>query len=154
MARSFLALDVCARLDPRFPLSRRELSCLVACLLEALGLGGRQLSLTLVDDAEMAELNTEFLGGEGPTNILSFPEPDTAHPAWLGALVLSVDTLARETFLYGQEPDRHLARLLAHGLLHLAGYGHGREMDTLTELAVEAACPPDRDDLGLTVCPS
>lgn len=154
MARAFLALDYRVRTDPRFALSRRELTRMVACLLEALGLGGSQLSLSLVGDAEMAGLNREFLGGEGPTNILSFPEPDTAHPAWLGALVLSVDTLSREAFLYGQEPDRHLARLLAHGILHLAGWEHGHEMDALTELAVEAACPPWQDDLGSVVCPS
>lgn len=154
MARAFLALDYRTRTDPRFPLTRRELTRLVADILEALGLRGSQLSLTLVADAEMAGINLDYLGGDGPTNILSFPEPDPEHPAWLGALVLSVDTLSREAFLYGQEPERHLARLLSHGILHLAGWEHGREMDALTELAVDAACPECQDDLGSVVCPS
>ncbi len=145
MTRAFLTLDYRTRTDPRFPLTRRELTRLVADILGALGLRGSQLSLTLVDDAEIAGINLEFLGGDGPTNILSFPEPNSAHPAWLGALVLSVDTLARECFLYGQQPERHLARLLAHGILHLAGFDHGPEMDELTERAVGAACPDCQD---------
>ncbi len=124
-------------LDPRFPLSRRELLELLARLLDALGLTGASLSLTLLDDAGIAAMNAEFMGCQGPTNILSFPEANPERPDELGALFLSVETLARETFLYGQGPREHLARLLAHGILHLAGYDHGPEMDGLTDLAVE-----------------
>lgn len=141
--KRFLALSVQARLDPRFPLARRELTALVAAILEALGLTGARLSLTLLDDAAIAVLNREHLGGAGPTNILSFPEADPERPADLGELFLSVDTLGREAYLYGQDPARHLARLLAHGILHLAGYDHSHEMDVLTDIAVEAVCPED-----------
>lgn len=129
-----------AALDPRFPLTRRELLALVKTLLAVLGLTGCRLSLTLVDDVGVAALNAKFLRCPGPTNILSFPEGDPECPEELGALFLSVETLARETFLYGQDPREHLARLLAHGLLHLAGHDHGQEMDALTDLAVACAC--------------
>jgi len=124
-------------LDPRFPLARRELLALVERLLDVLGLTGASLSLTLLDDIGIAALNAEFMGCQGPTNILSFPEENSERPEELGALFLSVQTLARETFLYGQEPREHLARLLAHGLLHLAGHDHGPLMEELTDLAVE-----------------
>lgn len=130
-----------ARLDPRFPLARRELLELVALILDALELSGAQLSLTVVDDAAQAALNVEFLACLGPTNILSFPEGDPSRPRDLGALFLSAETLAREAFLYGQDPRQHTARLLAHGILHLAGFDHGPEMDELTERAVARACP-------------
>jgi probable rRNA maturation factor len=142
VSRSGLTLDYAApaaALDPRFPLARRELSALVETLLSALGLSGSRLSLTLVDDAGIAALNAEFLRCKGPTNILSFPEGDPEAPKELGALFLSVETLAREAFLYGQEPCAHLARLLAHGILHLAGHDHGAEMDGLTDMAVDVA---------------
>lgn len=127
-----------ASMDPRFPLARRELLALVEGLLAALDLEGARLSLTLVDDAGSAGLNARYLGCQGPTNILSFPEGDPEHPEELGALFLSVETLAREAFLYGQEPRAHLTRLLAHGILHLAGHEHGPLMDALTEQAVDA----------------
>jgi len=127
--------------QPDFPLSRRELTDLVARLLAALDLSRACLSLTLIDDRGITLLNRQYLGCEGPTNILSFPEADPGRPEVLGELFLSTETLAREAFLYGQEPARHLARLLAHGILHLSGHDHGPEMDALTDLAVAAACP-------------
>jgi len=128
-------VEVGAGLGPALGLSGREARELVGRLLAALGLGGEGVEIRFVDDGEIARLNGEFLGLPGPTNVLSFPA-DT--PGYLGELALSVDTLMREAALYGQEPVRHLARLLAHGLLHLAGYGHGEAMDALTDMAVEA----------------
>ncbi|WP_459933878.1 rRNA maturation RNase YbeY [Fundidesulfovibrio butyratiphilus] len=107
-------------------------------LLGALGLEGASVELRLVDDAAMARLNRDFLGLPGPTNVLSFPAEDARDPAFLGEIALSVDTLLRESRLYGQPPEEHLARLLAHGLLHLAGHDHGPVMDELTDMAVEA----------------
>ncbi len=128
-----------ADLDPRFPLTRPELAALMDTLFATLGLAGSRVSLTLVDDAGIAALNARHLGRTGPTNILSFPEADPEHPGELGELYLSVETLAREAFLYGQQPCSHLARLLAHGLLHLAGHDHGPEMEEMTDLAVSVA---------------
>ncbi|MGE4293193.1 MAG: rRNA maturation RNase YbeY [Desulfovibrio sp.] len=57
---------------------------------------------------------------------------------YLGEIALSVDTLARETRLYGQTPREHLVRLLAHATLHLAGLDHGPEMEAMTEAALDA----------------
>ena len=132
------------RLDPRFPLSRQELGALCDVIMEALGLEEDTFTLKLVDDRESSRLNAEFMGCTGPTNILSFPAGDdgdevveTDEPAYLGELALSVDALAREVSLYGQSPRGHLARLLAHGILHLAGYDHGDEMYDLTDMAVD-----------------
>jgi probable rRNA maturation factor len=131
------------RLDPRFPLSRRELAAVCDTILDALDIVGRTFTLTLTDDRSIAAVNSEFLGCSGPTNVLSFPADDGGEKAVrvdsddLGELVLSVDTLARETELYGQEPIEHLARLLAHGILHLAGFNHGQAMFDLTDAAVD-----------------
>ena len=77
--------------------------------------------------------------------MLSFPAEDAD---WLGDLVLSVDTLAREAFLYNQDRREYTVRLLAHGLLHLMGHDHGPEMDALTELAV-ASLGADQDPFRL-----
>jgi len=131
------------RLDPRFPLSRRELVAFCEALLETLGLDGRPVTVKLVDDREIARLNSEFLGCYGPTNVLSFPAEDEGgerdEEGALGEIALSVDALGRETDLYGQAPVEHLARLLAHGFLHLAGYDHGDDMYGLTDAAVDRA---------------
>ncbi|CCO24680.1 putative rRNA maturation factor [Maridesulfovibrio hydrothermalis AM13 = DSM 14728] len=113
-------------------------------LLETLGLSGFDFELKIVNDAAIAEINEEFLGCVGPTNVLSFPfseTPDLKQNNFLGEIVLSVDTLSRETRLYGQLPQEHTVRLLAHALLHLAGYDHGPEMYSLTDNAVESVAP-------------
>jgi len=145
------------RLDPRFPLSRHELVELAQVIMDSLGLEGDYFFIKLVGDREIARLNERFLGCYGPTNILSFPaggesgldspevtevvgshgDVDSDAPVFLGELALSVDALSREMDLYGQPPVGHLARLLAHGILHLAGYDHGDEMYELTDLAVD-----------------
>ncbi len=128
-----------ARLDPRFPLARTELKELVECLLDALGLENASLEITLVDDREIARLNEEFMGCVGPTNVLSFPaeEAEEAGAKYIGELALSVDAVSRESHLYAQPPVLYLARLLAHGILHLVGHDHGEIMHDLTDAAVD-----------------
>jgi len=127
-----------ARLNPALPLSRNELMPLATRLLDVLGLHGASVEIRFVDDAEIARLNSEFLGMPGPTNVLSFPDDDPHRPGYLGEIALSVDTLTREAALYGQQPTEHLIRLLAHGLLHLAGFDHGDAMEEMTAHAVSS----------------
>jgi probable rRNA maturation factor len=125
------------------PVSPLELRRLAERVLAALGLEEARLDLLLVDDREIAGLNRAFLGLPGPTNVLSFPagqgEGGKSDGEGLGGIALSADTLLREAALYGQDPAEHLVRLLAHGVLHLAGHDHGEIMDSLTEVAIEAA---------------
>ena len=124
---------------PDLPASRPEIAALCRAILEALDLTGREFDLRLAGDAAVEALNREFLGLPGPTNILSFPAEDPDRPDYLGELALSLDAVRREAFLYGQPPGLHMARLLAHGFLHLAGLDHGPLMESLTETAAETA---------------
>jgi len=128
-----LHLDQTVPVDPRFPLSGPELMDIFEGLAQVFGLEDWEISLRIVDDREMAELNQTFMGCLGPTNVLSFPGNDEN---WLGDLVLSTDTLVRESYFYNQDTYEYTVRLLAHGLLHLMGHDHGPEMEALTELAV------------------
>jgi len=145
-----LHLDRAARADPRLPLSWAELMDIFEGLAGVFGLADWAVSLRLVEDAEMAGLNRTFTGCLGPTNVLSFQAGDGEG---LGDLVLSVDTLARESFLYNQDPHKYAVRLLAHGLLHLMGHDHGPEMDGLTDLAV-AVVRPDPETSPSRIFPS
>lgn len=125
--------------NPAFPLGNGELHDLCDDILDALGIGEAEFSLQLVNDSAIASLNSDYLGCSGPTNVLSFPSRSEGEEGpYIGEIALSVDTLAREVRLYGQNEREHLVRLLAHAILHLAGYDHGEEMDGLTELAVAA----------------
>ena len=132
-------LKTISRLNPTLPINKRELLSILEKIMSFLGLTEKDIEVELVDDRTIEELNKKFLGCVGPTNVLSFPAEDKHSPDFLGQLVLSVDTLSREIFLYGQEGTEHLVRLLAHGILHLAGFEHGMLMDDMTEACIEEA---------------
>jgi probable rRNA maturation factor len=98
-----------------------------------------ELSIVIVDDAEIAELNQRYLQRSGPTNVLAFAmqegEFGEISPHLLGDVVISADTAAREGREAGIPMVAHLIVLLVHGILHLLGYDHetepaqAREMD-------------------------
>ena len=116
---------------------RRELSAGLEQILECFGLRGKGCDLLLADDRSLRELNRAYLGLDGPTNVLSFPEAGKDSEGHLGNICLSVETLFREALLYGQDPAEHLIRLLCHGVLHLAGHEHGPAMQALTEQGLQ-----------------
>jgi probable rRNA maturation factor len=125
-----------ARINPSLPLSRFELRDLLRGIVSSCGVCGTGLELSCVRDGEMAEYNERFMHCPGPTNVLSFPSGTLQEDGFLGQIVLGVETLDREARLYGQDPEEHLVRLLAHAVLHLAGHEHGETMEALTERAV------------------
>ncbi len=82
----------------------------------------------LVGDAEIAELNAQHMRHDGPTDVLTFPmgEPDFERKAYfLGEIVASHETAAREAAARGLDPREELARYCVHGFLHLLGYADG-----------------------------
>lgn len=77
-----------------------------------------ELSVALVDDAEMRALNRRYRRLDRTTDVLSFPQGE--HGV-LGDVVLSVETIRRRS---PRGLDRDLARCLVHGILHLTGWDH------------------------------
>jgi len=108
--------------------------------MKALGLDRAELSLALVGDAEIAALNAEYRGKQGPTDVLSFSllEGDDAEHrgALLGDVVISVETAARQAAARRRGLDDELARLMVHGLCHLVGHDHERD-DEARAMAAE-----------------
>lgn len=87
-----------------------------------------ELSIVIVDDGRIAELNQTYLQHAGPTNVISFPmrEGDFSqiNPQVLGDVVISADTCAREAEGAGISTENRFNQLLIHGILHLFGYDH------------------------------
>jgi probable rRNA maturation factor len=87
-----------------------------------------QLSILIVDDDRIAELNQAYLNHTGPTNVISFPmqegEFTDITPGLLGDVVISADTAHREAADAGMEMAVRFAELLVHGILHLVGFDH------------------------------
>jgi probable rRNA maturation factor len=82
-----------------------------------------ELSLVFTDDPFISELNLRYLGRKGPTNVLAFPLSE-GEPEFLGEIVISMETAAREAKRAGIGREERVAELLIHGILHLWGYDH------------------------------
>ena len=115
----------------RLPYHPRELRRLVLCMLQKLAPGTADVELVFVRDAEIANLNRQYLDRRGPTNCLAFPDARRSGAFLGGSLFVSLDSLHRESLLYGQPSAVYLRRLLAHGFTHLAGFDHGDAMESL-----------------------
>ena len=93
-----------------------------------------EVSVAFVDDEAMAELNLNYRGKVGPTDVLSFAleegeefiVPDDA-PLMLGDIIISAERAKAQAEEYGHALEREIVYLLVHGLLHLAGFDHDNE---------------------------
>lgn len=93
---------------------------------------GVELSIALVGEEEMRELNARYRGRDYPTDVLSFqseiPEREIEGiPHLLGDVVICPSVAAKQAKEYGQTFDQEMALLLVHGILHLLGYDHQEE---------------------------
>ncbi|MBI5395361.1 MAG: rRNA maturation RNase YbeY [Verrucomicrobia bacterium] len=76
----------------------------------------RDLSIALVDDAAIAEINQRFLNHTGPTDVISFN-----LGGGTGEIIVSAERAAIVARQLRRKPAAELALYLVHGLLHLAG---------------------------------
>lgn len=97
-------------------------------LLKELGFKDSEVSLLLVDDDQIREINKSYFQRDRPTNVISFAMTEGAfgdvHPEILGDIILSVETAARDAVAYDIDFMDEVEFLLIHGLLHLVGYNH------------------------------
>lgn len=99
---------------------------------------GAELSMRIVDETEMTELNKYFRDQDKPTNVLSFPAeiPTELQINLLGDIAICAPVIEREASEQGKQLEAHYAHMSVHGALHLAGYDHideadAKEMETL-----------------------
>lgn len=107
--------------------------------------GGTEMSLLFVGRDDIAVLNAEHLGHEGPTDVLAFPidasvvlssdhgpsrGPDRAPsdpgdlPMLLGDVVICPGVAADQAPTHAGTVDDELALLVVHGILHVLGSDH------------------------------
>lgn len=104
-------------------------------LSEAMRLLGvdHEVSVTAVDEAEMAGLNQSYRGREGSTDVLSFAlnegEGGEVADYWLGDIVVCPAVAARHAHEAARPVAAEVRWVLIHGLLHLLGYDHERDAE-------------------------
>lgn len=107
-------------------------------ILNALGWSDGELSILIVDDQQIEELNVKYLNRKGSTNVIAFPmQTDMfSHisPHLLGDVVISIETAEREGKLSDIGVEERFTQLLIHGILHLLGYDHEADEDKAVEM--------------------
>ena len=103
-----------------------------------------EVSLRLTTDLEIQALNLQFRHQDKPTDVLSFAALEVDFPQvgdsttdsaiYLGDIIISVDTAARQAPEHGYSLIKELAWLASHGLLHLLGWDHPNEETLLLML--------------------
>jgi len=85
-----------------------------------------ELTVRIVDEAEITALNHQYRGKDGPTNVLSFPYEGMPGVATrlLGDIVICAPVVVSEAIAQHKSLDAHWAHIVVHGVLHLLGYDH------------------------------
>ena len=137
-----MAIEIDITVDERAAahpaLDGRELSGLlrraVRAVLDAHDIAACHVSVTLLDDTQIEEMNRAYLDHEGPTDVISF-ELGMSGEARVGDVYIGWEQALRQAAEFGVSPREELARLAVHGTLHVLGYDHptgeGREQSEM-----------------------
>ncbi len=125
-----------------------------------------EISLTLVNDEAIHEINNEFRQIDRATDVLSFPMVEYDTPGsfdfleecddcfnpesgelMLGDIVISLDRVKAQAEEYGHSVTREYAFLIAHSMLHLMGYDH---MEPEEAKVMESRQSAVLDSIGIT----
>lgn len=100
-----------------------------------------EVTLRIVDVAEMTELNSTYRKKSGPTNVLSFPfempEEVQIESDTLGDIVICAEVVSNEAKAQHKTPMAHWAHMVVHGVFHLLGYDHELDDDAVEMEALE-----------------
>lgn len=124
-----------------------------------------EVSLSIVTEDEIREINREYRGIDKETDVLSFPQYDGIKtiesdleelklvagsekiPIFLGDVVICYEVAKKQSIEYGNTIKRELVYLFVHSILHLLGYDHiedddkkimrGREEEIMSEIGIE-----------------
>jgi probable rRNA maturation factor len=123
-------------------ISRERFARLLRRLARHYGLSRPEIALVFVEDPEMRRLNKTFRKKDKTTDVLSFPLKEKAADGryYLGDIVISVPTAAKQARNIGHSLERELIALTIHGFLHLLGYDHdsGRKEEEAALRALSA----------------
>lgn len=93
----------------------------IVCTVDSGVYAESEVSIVLVDDVEIHEINKTYRDVDKPTNVLSFELKDDIL---LGDIYISFDTVMRESKEMGVSFENHVAHMVVHGCYHLIGYDH------------------------------
>ncbi len=122
----------------KFKIERKSLVRHVEMALTELGQPDCEISIMLVNDVKIRQLNKEYRDRDLATDVLAFPQDidaknDNGGPL-LGDVVVSIETSMRQAKNHRLSAEEELVLLIIHGTLHLLGYDHERSAKEKQEM--------------------
>ena len=93
----------------------------VVCVLTGEGIEAAEISIAVVENAEIRRVNRQYLEHDFATDVISFSLGEPAGPLE-GDLMVSAEMAVEQAARYGWSPLEELLLYVIHGTLHLAGY--------------------------------
>lgn len=130
--KNMLKLDLAVKSDSRYPFDRKKVKAALEKTLKEQGVddGKVKISLSIVGDRKIRELEQNFFGRDEVTDVLSFPmnegetTPDDYDGLSLGDIVVCYPQAKRQAMQWNKLIDDEIEFLACHGLLHLLGVHH------------------------------
>ena len=101
-----------------------------------------ELTLRIVDEREIQNLNRQFRHKDKPTNVLSFPSdlpPEIKlETKLLGDVIICSNVVKREAMEQNKSLNAHWSHMVVHGTLHLQGYDHIVEAEAVEMEGIES----------------
>ncbi len=120
------------------PVDTRRIKQALRSILNDTPYTAGMISVAVVDDPTIHQLNRQYLEHDYPTDVLSFVLEDAA-PSLQGELVVSSDTAIAQAASYGWGAEQELLLYIIHGALHLVGYRDHQQDEREAMLAAELA---------------
>lgn len=121
-------IDIHVNEAQRVGVSTEDVERAVRETLSSEGISEGEISLTFLSDAQIQELNRQYLDHDFPTDVLSFALHDEGEPI-LGDVYIGADHARRQASELGVPLEEEVARLAIHGSLHVLGYQHPEGVD-------------------------
>ncbi|WP_299071795.1 rRNA maturation RNase YbeY [uncultured Paraglaciecola sp.] len=111
----------------------------------------KEITVRIVDEAEIQQLNQQYRNKDQTTNVLSFPfevpqytlpdgaELDNSMTNFLGDIVICAQVVEQESKQQNKQIEHHWAHMLIHGTLHLCGYDHIEQQEAQEMESIEIA---------------
>lgn len=114
-----------------------------------------EMSVTIVDNGRIQEINREYRKIDKPTDVISFAIEDNDEedfelffddfenaeeieiPRLLGDIFISIDKAEEQAKEFGHSFDREIGFLAVHGFLHLNGYDHQTKEEELEMFSLQ-----------------
>lgn len=120
MTKKSSKVDV-ENIHPSISVGKSKVVDVINSILKEEGVECKHINVIFVDDPYISRLNREFLGREGPTDVMAFLLGDEGERIE-GEIYVSLDRAWDQAEEYGVELEEEIHRLVIHGVLHLLGY--------------------------------